>query len=90
MIVFLVGSIFWIVTSGLSLAPLIDPSHAPQRLVNKDSTITGFVGSVIFLIGAILLVFEVFNDAEEKEREQEKDTSWIAELVEEVYDEEQG
>lgn len=84
MLVFLIGSILWIVTSGLSLAPLIDPQHAPKRLVDKDSTVTGLVGSVIFLLGAIVLVFEVFSDDSQKAKD------WLTDMVRENWDEEKG
>lgn len=60
---FAIGSLIFIACGLFSWLPLVDPSSEFRGEVVVAGGVTSFVGATLFEVGAVLLVFEAFNES---------------------------
>lgn len=82
-IVFTIGSIVWIMSSFFAFMPM--DKQAPPSLSAYGCGITAFVGSCIFLLGAILLMLESVKDSRDADFGWKVDQQWDEESGTTIY-----
>lgn len=82
-IVFTIGSIIWIMSSFFAFMPMDE--QAPPSLSAFGCGITAFIGSLVFLLGAILLMLESLKDSRDTDFGWKVDQQWDEESGTTIY-----